>query len=327
MAGDVNKSRRTLLGASALGLVAAQLGTVASANARGSNNNRISASGTAGTSKGSFGPLKHVNAGVLSIAYAEAGPGDGPPVLLFHGWPYDIHSYVDVVPILTAAGYRVLVPYLRGYGETRFLSASTPRNAQPAALAVDAISFTDALKIDKAIMGGFDWGGRNANLLAFLWPERVKALVSVSGYLVGSQAAVQMPLPPAAENKWWYLFYFATDRGQAGYAKNTKDFNRSSGSKLRRNGRSMTRRSSALQGRLKIRISFVSHSTTIAGIWDWSRGSENTMDWRRRSRHFQLSLVRRSPWKATRTALRMLTRAATPRSTSASMSIATLPAA
>jgi pimeloyl-ACP methyl ester carboxylesterase len=226
MAGDVNKSRRTFLGASALGLVAAQLGTTASANAQESSNNRISASGTAGASKGSFGPLKHVNAGVLSIAYAEAGPADGPPVLLFHGWPYDIHSYVDVVPILAAAGYRVLVPYLRGYGETRFLSASTPRNAQPAAVAVDAISFMDALKIDKAIMGGFDWGGRNANLLAFLWPERVKALVSVSGYLVGSQAASQMPLPPAAENKWWYLFYFATDRGQAGYAKNTKGFNR-----------------------------------------------------------------------------------------------------
>jgi pimeloyl-ACP methyl ester carboxylesterase len=183
-------------------------------------------SGAAETSKGSFGPLKHVNAGVLSIAYAEAGPANGPAVLLFHGWPYDIHSYVDVVPILAAAGYRVLVPYLRGYGETQFLSATTPRNAQPAALAVDAISFMDALKIDKAIMGGFDWGGRNANLLAFLWPERVKALVSVSGYLVASQAAAEIPLPPAAENKWWYLFYFPTNRGQAGYAKNTKAFNR-----------------------------------------------------------------------------------------------------
>ncbi len=225
MAGDVNKSRRTFLGASALGLVAAQLGTNASANAQDSNNNRISASGTPRTSKGSFGPLKHVNAGVLSIAYAEAGPAHGPPVLLFHGWPYDIHSYVDVVPILAAAGYRVFVPYLRGYGETRFLSASTLRNAQPAAVAVDAISFMDALKIDKAIVGGFDWGGRTANLLGFLWPERVKALVSVGGYLVGSQAASRIPLAPAAENKWWYLFYFGTDRGQAGYAKNTKDFN------------------------------------------------------------------------------------------------------
>jgi pimeloyl-ACP methyl ester carboxylesterase len=225
MAGDVNKSRRTFLGASALGLAAAQLGTIGSAKAQESNNNCISASGTPATSKGSFGPLKHVNAGVLSIAYAEAGPAEGLPVLLFHGWPYDIHSYVDIVPILAAAGYRVLVPYLRGYGETRFLSASTLRNAQPAAVAVDAISFMDALKIDKAIVGGFDWGGRTANLLAFLWPKRVKALVSVGGYLVGSQAASRIPLAPAAENKWWYLFYFGTDRGQAGYAKNTKDFN------------------------------------------------------------------------------------------------------
>jgi pimeloyl-ACP methyl ester carboxylesterase len=226
MADDVNKSRRTLLGASALGLMVAQLGNSASANAQESNNNGASAPGTAGTSKGSFGPLKHVKAGVLDIAYAEAGPAEGPPVVLFHGWPYDIHSFVDVAPILAASGYRVLVPYLRGYGETRFLSASTLRNGQPAAVAVDGISFMDALKIDKAVIGGFDWGGRNANLMAFLWPERVKAMVSVGGYLVGSQAAGRMPLPPAAENKWWYLFYFGTDRGQAGYARNTKDFNR-----------------------------------------------------------------------------------------------------
>jgi pimeloyl-ACP methyl ester carboxylesterase len=220
-------SRRTFLGASALGLVAAQLGTMAGANAQESDDNRIFA---AATSDGSLGPLKHVNAGVLSIAYAEAGPADGPPVLLFHGWPYDIHSYVDVVPLLAAAGYRVLVPHLRGYGETRFLAASTPRNAQPAAVATDAINFMDALKIDKAIVGGFDWGARTGNLLAFLWPERVKALVSVSGYVVASQAAIQTPLPPAATNnfivEWWYLFYFATDLGTAGYAKNTKDFNR-----------------------------------------------------------------------------------------------------
>jgi len=223
MAGAFNNSRRTLLGASAVGFVCAQLGSVTAANAQADSNNRTSASGT---SKGTFAPLKLVNAGVLRIAYAEAGPPDGPPVLLFHGWPYDIHSFVDVAPILAAAGYRVLVPYLRGYGETQFLSSATPRNAQPAAVAADAISFMDALKIDKAVIGGFDWGGRNGNLLAFLWPERVRALVSVSGYLVSSQAAIQMPLPPSAENKWWYLFYFATDRGQAGYAKYTKDFNR-----------------------------------------------------------------------------------------------------
>jgi pimeloyl-ACP methyl ester carboxylesterase len=226
MSKDIYKSRRTFLGASVAGLVAAHLSTIASAGAQDSGNNNIAASGPAGASKGSFGALKHIDAGELSIAYAEAGPADGQPVVLFHGWPYDIHSYVDVVPILAAAGYRVLVPYLRGYGETRFLSATTPRNAQPAAVAVDAINFMDALKIDKAIMGGMDWGSRNANLLAFLWPERVKALVAVSGYVVSSQAATQTPLPPAAVNAFWYLFYFATDPGQVGYAKNATDFNR-----------------------------------------------------------------------------------------------------
>jgi len=226
MPDDFNKSRRNLLGVSALGFAAAQLGAVGTARAQASDTTRSSVSRTATAKKGTFGPLKHVNAGVLSIAYAEVGPADGPPVLLFHGWPYDIHSFVDVAPILADAGYRVLIPYLRGYGETHFLSATTPRNAQPAAVAVDAINFMDALKIDKAIVGGFDWGSRTANIMAFLWPERCKALVAVSGYVVGSQAAVAMPLPPSAETRWWYLFYFATDRGEAGYAKYTKDFNR-----------------------------------------------------------------------------------------------------
>src|SRR6202030_208445 len=186
----------------AMAVAATQLGMIGSANAQTKPAAVPAIKPGAHTS---FGPLKRVNAGVLSIAYAEAGPADGPPVLLLHGWPYDIHSFVDVAPILANAGYRVLVPYLRGYGETRFLSAATPRNAQPAAVATDAISFMDALKIDKAVMGGFDWGSRNATLPAFLWPERVKALVSVSGYVVGSQAAIQTPLPPSAENQWWYL--------------------------------------------------------------------------------------------------------------------------
>jgi len=223
MAEEINRSRRNLIGVSALGFAAAQLGSVSEVSAQTVSKRPAASSGA---SHGSFGPLKRVNAGVLSIEYAELGPADGSPVLLFHGWPYDIHSFVDVAPILAASGYRVLVPYLRGYGGTRFLSPDTPRNAQPAAVAEDAINFMDALKIEKAVVGGFDWGGRNANLLAFLWPERVKGLVSVSGYLVGSQAAIQMPLAPSAENKWWYLFYFATDRGQAGYAKYTKEFNR-----------------------------------------------------------------------------------------------------
>jgi pimeloyl-ACP methyl ester carboxylesterase len=220
MSEEINEPRRKLLGATALGIAAGRLGAAAPAFAQGNAPRRAT------PSTGTFGPLKRVNAGVLSIAYAEAGPSDGPPVLLFHGWPYDIHAFVDVAPILASAGYRVLIPYLRGYGETRFLSADTPRNAQPAAVATDALNFMDVLGLQKAIVAGFDWGGRNANLMAFLWPERCKALVSVSGYLVGSQAALANPLPPRAEVPWWYLFYFCTERGEAGYAKYTKDFNR-----------------------------------------------------------------------------------------------------
>ena len=174
----------------------------------------------------SLGPLKHINAGVLNVAYAEAGPADGPPVILLHGWPYDIHSFVDVTPLLASAGYRVLVPYLRGYGATRFLSSETFRNAQPSALAVDVIAFMDALKIEKAVLAGFDWGARSADIVAALWPERVKALVAVSGYLIGSQEAGRMPLPPKAELEWWYQFYFATERGRIGYDKNRNDFNK-----------------------------------------------------------------------------------------------------
>ena len=165
----------------------------------------------------SFGSLKQIDAGVLNVGYAEAGPADGPAVMLLHGWPYDIHSFVDVAPLLAAAGYRVIVPYLRGYGTTRFLSDDTLRNGQQAALAVDIIALMDALKIEQAIVAGFDWGARTANIIAALWPERCKALVSVSGYLIGSQAAGKLPLPPKAELQWWYQYYFATERGRAGY--------------------------------------------------------------------------------------------------------------
>jgi pimeloyl-ACP methyl ester carboxylesterase len=173
-----------------------------------------------------FGPLRRVDAGALSVSYVEQGPADGPPVILLHGWPYDIHSFAEVSPKLAAAGYRVITPYLRGYGPTRFLAADTPRNGQPAALAVDVIALMDALKIQKAVLAGFDWGARSADIVAVLWPERCKALVSVSGYLIGSQAANAAPLPPAAELAWWYQFYFATDRGLAGYTANTKAFNK-----------------------------------------------------------------------------------------------------
>jgi pimeloyl-ACP methyl ester carboxylesterase len=171
-----------------------------------------------------WGPLKHVHAGVLDVAYAEMGPANGPVVILLHGWPYDIHSYEAVAPALAAKGYRVLVPYARGYGETRFLSASTLRNAEPAALAEDVIDFMDALHIKHAVLGGFDWGARSADIVATLWPERVKALVTVSGYLIGSQESGKTPLPPKAELQWWYQYYFATERGRDGYDKYRSDF-------------------------------------------------------------------------------------------------------
>ena len=171
-----------------------------------------------------FGALKQAEAGLLSVGYAEAGPADGRAVLLLHGWPYDIHSYAEVTPVLAAAGYRVIVPFARGYGTTRFRSDGTVRNGQQAVLAVDVIALMDALGIDRAILGGFDWGGRSADIVAALWPDRCQALVSVSGYLIGSQAAGAVPLPPAAEHVWWYQYYFATDRGRAGYDRYRREF-------------------------------------------------------------------------------------------------------
>jgi pimeloyl-ACP methyl ester carboxylesterase len=174
----------------------------------------------------SFGPIKQINAEVLNIGYVDVGPAKGPVVILLHGWPYDIYSFADVAPLLTAKGYRVIVPYLRGYGTTTFISDKTPRNGQQAAIATDIIALMDALKIQKAIIGGFDWGARTADIIAALWPERCKALVSVSGYLIGSPAANKAPLPPKAEFLWWYQFYFATERGKEGYEKNRKDFSK-----------------------------------------------------------------------------------------------------
>jgi len=214
-----DSNRRFLLGAAAFAAAAVQLGGVSSVRAQGSSGG-VTKPGV------SLPPLKHVKAGVLDVGYADIGPADGPVVLLLHGWPYDIYSYADVAEVLRQSGYRVLIPYLRGYGATRFLSEKTPRNGQQSALAVDMIAFLDALKVEKAILGGFDWGARTVNIMAALWPERCKAMVSVSGYLIGSQAANSKPLPPKAELLWWYQFYFATERGQLGYAANTHDFNK-----------------------------------------------------------------------------------------------------
>ena len=180
---------------------------------------------TAGTD-GSFGALKQVDAGVLSVGYADAGPDDGPAVILLHGWPYDIHSYADVTPLLASAGYHVIVPYLRGYGTTRFRSDATVRNGQQSVLGVDVIALMDALGIAEAIIGEFDWGARTANVVAALWPGRCTAMVSVSGYLIGSPAAGEAPLPPPAELSWWYQFYFATERGRAGYDRYRREFAR-----------------------------------------------------------------------------------------------------
>jgi pimeloyl-ACP methyl ester carboxylesterase len=224
MAEEINRARRRFFGSVAMMLAAVQFGMTDSAVAQsGKTKPRTVPAIKPGTNK-SFGSLKQIDAGVLKVGYAEAGPISGPPVILLHGWPYDIHSFVDVTPLLAKAGYRVIVPYVRGYGTTRFLSSDTFRNGQPSALASDLIAFMDALKVEKAILAGFDWGARTADIIAALWPERCKGLVSVSGYLIGSQETGKMPLPPQAELQWWYQYYFATERGRAGYEKYTKDF-------------------------------------------------------------------------------------------------------
>jgi pimeloyl-ACP methyl ester carboxylesterase len=221
MPGEINYDRRRFLGtagAVASAIAAAQLSltgctntkTVAARPARGTI-----ASGTTM----SFGPVKQIKAGVLNVGYVEAGPASGRPVILMHGFPYDIHSYVEVTPLLAAKGYRVIVPYFRGYGTTRFLSPATPRNVDQAAFALDILALMDALKIKDAILAGYDWGSRTANIIAALWPHRVQAQVSVSGYLITNLAAQKQPLPPAAENAWWYQYYFDTERGVRGLTK------------------------------------------------------------------------------------------------------------
>ena len=224
MSEEINHDRRRFLTAAAMTLASAQLGVKGSADAQSTKPKPATVPAIKPGTNTSFGALKQIDAGVLNIGYAEAGAANGPAVILLHGWPYDIHSFGDVTPLLAKAGYRVIVPYLRGYGTTRFLSSEALRNGQQSALAVDTIALMDALQIKRAILAGFDWGARTANIVAALWPERCKAMVSVSGYLIGSQEAGKMPLPPKAELQWWYQYYFGTERGRAGYEKYPHDF-------------------------------------------------------------------------------------------------------
>lgn len=226
MSEDINRDRRRFFGSAAMTLAAAQLAWSGSARAQSGKAKPAELPRTRPGTHTSFAPLKQIDAGLLNVGYAEAGPADGPAVILLHGWPYDIHSYVDVAPLLASAGYRVIVPYLRGYGTTRFVSDATFRNGQPSAVALDIIALMDALKIEKATLAGYDWGARTADIIAALWPERCKALVSVSGYLIGSQESGKIPLPPKAELQWWYQFYFATERGRAGYDKYRHEFSK-----------------------------------------------------------------------------------------------------
>jgi pimeloyl-ACP methyl ester carboxylesterase len=223
---QINQPRRRFFGTAAVALAAAQFAFVGAARAQPSGAKPGGLPPVQPGTHTSFAALKQVDAGLLSVGYAEAGPADGPAVILLHGWPYDIYSFVDVAPLLASAGHRVIVPYLRGYGTTRFLSDTTFRNGQPAAIAADTIALMDALKIEKATLAGFDWGARTANIVAALWPERCKAMVAVSGYLIGNREAGKMPLPPKAELQWWYQFYFATERGRAGYEKYRHDFSK-----------------------------------------------------------------------------------------------------
>jgi pimeloyl-ACP methyl ester carboxylesterase len=223
MQDTVNLRRRRLIGTTTAGIGLLELGLGNLAHAQGTKSAHAAKKAARHTS---FDAIEQIDAGTLNVGYVDMGPKDGQPVILLHGWPYDIYAFVDVAPILAAAGYRVIVPFLRGYGSTRFLANETPRNGQQAVVAVDIIALMDALKIDQAIFGAFDWGARTACIIAALWPQRCKGLVSVSGYLIGSQEANRKPLPPKAEFAWWYQFYFATERGELGYAANRNDFNR-----------------------------------------------------------------------------------------------------
>jgi pimeloyl-ACP methyl ester carboxylesterase len=226
MSNEIDHDRRRLVGAAASTFVASQFGFGGTAEAQLTKAKPANLGPLKPGTHTSFAPLKQIDAGVLSVGYAEAGPAQGPVVILLHGWPYDIYSFVDVAPLLAAEGYRVIIPFLRGHGTTNFLSDATLRNGQPLAIATDIIALMDALNIQRATLAGFDWGARTADIMAALWPQRCQALVSVSGYLIGSQEAGKKPLPPKAELQWWYQFYFATARGRAGYEMYRREFSK-----------------------------------------------------------------------------------------------------
>ena len=274
----------------------------------------------------SFGPLKRIDAGLLTVGYAEAGPSSGRPVILVPGWPYDIHSFVDVAPLLASRGYHVIVPYLRGYGTTRFLSKDTVRNGQPSVVALDITSLMDALKVDSAIIAGFDWGARTADIIAALWPKRCKGLVSVSGYLIGSQESGKAPLPPQAEFEWWYQFYFATERGRLGYAKYRRDFAKLiwqlASPKWHFDDATFGRSAAAFDN--PDHVSIV--TTTTAGGSAWPQGSRNTTIWKSGLPKARPSRCQPLPWKAMRMAPRTRPRVPMPRNSRANIRTGSSPA-
>jgi pimeloyl-ACP methyl ester carboxylesterase len=316
---DINKNRRRFLGMAAMTAAAAQLGVSGSLDAPASRASTSAATTSTPSKNTSFGPLKQIDAGVLSVGYAEAGPASGPAAILLHGWPYDIYSFVDVAPVLASAGYRVIVPYLRGYGTTRFLSSETVRNGQPSAVAVDTVALMDALKIQKAIVAGFDWGARTGDIMAVLWPERCKALVSVSGYLIGSQESGKLRCHQRRSCSRGTNI-ISRRNAAVPVMKNTATiFASSSGNWLRRNGTLTTPPSIAAQLLSTTWIMPRSSSTITAGALDWRKASRSMTIWKSALPKLQSSPYPPSPWKAMLMAHRIRILALTLRNSRASM--------